>query len=224
MHRRGPAAVLPPPRRGDRAAGRPRLAGLRTPVLRHPAGRPCHDGKITVMTDLAANLRAVRARIDAAARTAGRDPSSVTLLAVSKTWPAADVRALAALGQRDFGENRAQELVDKAAAAHGPGRPRAALALHRSAAAQQGRGGGPPRRRRPLGRPRLPGAGARPRRVRSRAARSRCSSRLTSAVPAGDLATAGRPAPGRRPRAGRPGRRVGRPGPARPHGRRAARQ
>jgi pyridoxal phosphate enzyme (YggS family) len=67
------------------------------------------------MTDLAANLRAVRARIDAAARTAGRDPSSVTLLAVSKTWPAADVRALTALGQRDFGENRAQELVDKAA-------------------------------------------------------------------------------------------------------------
>jgi PLP dependent protein len=67
------------------------------------------------MTDLAGNLRAVRARIDAAARTAGRDPSSVTLLAVSKTWPAADVRALAALGQRDFGENRAQELVEKAA-------------------------------------------------------------------------------------------------------------
>jgi PLP dependent protein len=67
------------------------------------------------MSDLAANLRAVRARIDAAARAAGRDPSSVTLLAVSKTWPAADVRALAALGQRDFGENRAQELVDKAA-------------------------------------------------------------------------------------------------------------
>jgi PLP dependent protein len=67
------------------------------------------------MTDLAGNLHAVRARIDAAARNAGRDPSSVTLLAVSKTWPAADVRALAALGQRDFGENRAQELVEKAA-------------------------------------------------------------------------------------------------------------
>jgi pyridoxal phosphate enzyme (YggS family) len=60
------------------------------------------------------NLRAVRARIDAAARAAGRDPSSVSLLAVSKTWPAADVRALAALGQLDFGENRAQELVTKA--------------------------------------------------------------------------------------------------------------
>jgi PLP dependent protein len=66
------------------------------------------------MTDLAANLRAVRARIDAAARSAGRDPASVALLAVSKTFPADDVRALAALGQPDFGENRAQELVAKA--------------------------------------------------------------------------------------------------------------
>jgi PLP dependent protein len=60
------------------------------------------------------NLRAVRERIAAAARAAGRDPGSVALLAVSKTWPADDVRALAALGQRDFGENRAQELIAKA--------------------------------------------------------------------------------------------------------------
>ena len=67
------------------------------------------------MTDLAANLSAVRSRIDAAARAAGRDPSEVALLAVSKTWPADAVRALAALGQRDFGENRAQELLGKAA-------------------------------------------------------------------------------------------------------------
>jgi hypothetical protein len=66
------------------------------------------------MTDLAGNLRAVRARIDAAARAAAREPSSVALLAVSKTWPADDVRALAALGQLDFGENRAQEFLDKA--------------------------------------------------------------------------------------------------------------
>jgi PLP dependent protein len=66
------------------------------------------------MTSLEANLRAVRARIDAAARAAGRDPSSVALLAVSKTWPADAVRALAALGQADFGENRAQELTAKA--------------------------------------------------------------------------------------------------------------
>ncbi|MGY1746205.1 YggS family pyridoxal phosphate-dependent enzyme [Blastococcus sp. SYSU D00695] len=68
------------------------------------------------MSTLADNLRRVRARIDAAARAAGRDPSSVALLAVSKTWPAEDVRALAGLGQHDFGENRAQELTGKAAA------------------------------------------------------------------------------------------------------------
>ena len=66
------------------------------------------------MSDLAANLESVRARIDAAARSAGRNPAEVALLAVSKTWPADDVRALAALGQRDFGENRAQELLAKA--------------------------------------------------------------------------------------------------------------
>ena len=46
------------------------------------------------MSSLAENLRAVRARIDAAARAAGRDPAEVRLLAVSKTWPAADVEAL----------------------------------------------------------------------------------------------------------------------------------
>ena len=67
------------------------------------------------MVRLEENLRAVRERIAAAARAAGRDPASVALLAVSKTWPADDVRALAALGQRDFGENRAQELIAKAA-------------------------------------------------------------------------------------------------------------
>ena len=67
------------------------------------------------MTSLAENLRAVRARIDAAARAAGRDPATVRLLAVSKTWPAQDVRALAALGQRHFAENRVQELTGKAA-------------------------------------------------------------------------------------------------------------
>ncbi len=67
------------------------------------------------MSDLAGNLHAVRARIDAAARAAGRDPASVALLAVSKTWPPGAVRSLAALGHSDFGENRAQELTAKAA-------------------------------------------------------------------------------------------------------------
>lgn len=63
---------------------------------------------------LADALAAVRQRIDDAARTAGRDPATVALLAVSKTWPAADVAALAALGQHDFAENKVQELVGKA--------------------------------------------------------------------------------------------------------------
>jgi len=66
------------------------------------------------MTSLEENLRAVRARIDDAARAAGRDPRSVALLAVSKSWPADAVRALVTLGQADFGENRAQELTAKA--------------------------------------------------------------------------------------------------------------
>jgi pyridoxal phosphate enzyme (YggS family) len=64
---------------------------------------------------LAENLRRVRDRIDAAARAAGRDPATVRLLAVSKNWPAEDVRALAGLGQRHFAENRVQELSGKAA-------------------------------------------------------------------------------------------------------------
>jgi pyridoxal phosphate enzyme (YggS family) len=66
------------------------------------------------MSPFAANLAAVRERIAAAARSAGRDPAEVRLLAISKTWPADDVRQLAALGQADFGENRAQELLAKA--------------------------------------------------------------------------------------------------------------
>jgi pyridoxal phosphate enzyme (YggS family) len=64
---------------------------------------------------MAEALTAVRTRVDDAARAAGRDPADVALLAVSKTWPAADVAALAALGQRDFAENKVQELTGKAA-------------------------------------------------------------------------------------------------------------
>ena len=61
-------------------------------------------------------LAEVRARIDAAARGAGRDPSSVRLVAVSKTFPIDAVREAYAAGQRDFGENRVQEALDKIAA------------------------------------------------------------------------------------------------------------
>lgn len=67
------------------------------------------------MTPISANLQAVHARIDAAARRFGRDPASISLLAVSKTWPAAAVRNAAAAGQRAFGENYVQEAVEKIA-------------------------------------------------------------------------------------------------------------
>lgn len=58
-------------------------------------------------------LQAVTARVDAAARAAGRDPASVRLLAVGKTFPAAALRAVHALGQKAFGENYVQEAVAK---------------------------------------------------------------------------------------------------------------
>jgi hypothetical protein len=62
---------------------------------------------------IADRLSAVRARIDAAARGAGRDPSSVRLVAVSKTFPIDSVCEAFAAGQRDFGENRVQEALQK---------------------------------------------------------------------------------------------------------------
>jgi PLP dependent protein len=60
-----------------------------------------------------ANLTAVRGRIEAAAREAGRPADSVTLVAVSKTHPEAAVRAALIAGQRVFGENRVQEALGK---------------------------------------------------------------------------------------------------------------
>ncbi len=60
-------------------------------------------------------LAAVRARISAAGAAAGRDPAEITLIAVTKTYPASDVLALASLGVTDFGENRDQEAAPKAA-------------------------------------------------------------------------------------------------------------
>jgi hypothetical protein len=65
---------------------------------------------------IAVRLSAVRARIDAAARGAGRDPSSVRLVAVSKTFPLNAVREAYAAGHRDFGENRVQEALEKISA------------------------------------------------------------------------------------------------------------
>ena len=68
------------------------------------------------MTLIAENLQTVRERIERACQAAGRAPGSVHLLAVSKTFPADDVRQAHAAGQTAFGENYIQEGVDKIAA------------------------------------------------------------------------------------------------------------
>ena len=65
--------------------------------------------------ELAANLDAVRRRIEAAAAGVDRDPEEITLVAVTKFFPASDVRLLAELGVTDVGENRHQEAQAKAA-------------------------------------------------------------------------------------------------------------
>ncbi|MFE9101431.1 YggS family pyridoxal phosphate-dependent enzyme [Actinomadura geliboluensis] len=65
--------------------------------------------------ELAEGLAEVRARIAAACAAAGRDADEVTLIAVTKTFPASDVRLLAGLGLTEVGENRDQEARPKAA-------------------------------------------------------------------------------------------------------------
>lgn len=65
--------------------------------------------------EVAARLVDVRRRIEVACDAAGRDPAEVTLVAVTKYFPASDVRTLADLGVTDVGENRHQEAEAKAA-------------------------------------------------------------------------------------------------------------
>lgn len=65
------------------------------------------------MSDIVGNLAAIRQRVAAAAAAAGRRPEDVRLLAVSKTFSADHVRTAYAAGQRDFGENKVQEALQK---------------------------------------------------------------------------------------------------------------
>ncbi|MGH6692116.1 MAG: YggS family pyridoxal phosphate-dependent enzyme [Gammaproteobacteria bacterium] len=65
------------------------------------------------MASIATNLQAVRDRIARAAQAAQRHPGDILLLAVSKTFPPGDIAAAYAAGQRAFGENHAQEAVEK---------------------------------------------------------------------------------------------------------------
>lgn len=66
--------------------------------------------------EIAANLAAVEERLSAACAAAGRARDDVTLVAVTKTFPASDVRILADLGVRHIGENRDQDAAPKAEA------------------------------------------------------------------------------------------------------------
>ncbi len=63
---------------------------------------------------LAENWAQIRRRVDDACREAGRDPAEVTILPVSKTFGPEVIRAGVALGMRRFGENKVQEIRDKA--------------------------------------------------------------------------------------------------------------
>lgn len=63
---------------------------------------------------VADKLEAVRTRIAAAAERVGREPASITLVAVTKARTVPEILTAYEAGHRDFGENRAQELVDKA--------------------------------------------------------------------------------------------------------------
>jgi hypothetical protein len=65
------------------------------------------------MASIAANLQAVRDRIARAARAAHRDVADITLVAVSKTFPAGRIEEAYAAGHRAFGENHVQEAVEK---------------------------------------------------------------------------------------------------------------
>lgn len=65
------------------------------------------------MSSIATNLQAVRTRIARAAQASGRGPGEIALVAVSKTFPAEHIAQAHAAGQRAFGENYAQEAVEK---------------------------------------------------------------------------------------------------------------
>ena len=79
------------------------------------AGGPTGAGGSARRDELAGRLAAVRSRIADACAGAGRDPAELTLVAVTKFFPAADVDLLAELGVTDVGENRDQEASAKLA-------------------------------------------------------------------------------------------------------------
>ncbi|NCW72028.1 MAG: YggS family pyridoxal phosphate-dependent enzyme, partial [Actinobacteria bacterium] len=70
-------------------------------------------------SEIAGNLEAVHEQISKAAQSAGRSVDEITLIAVTKTFPASDVEILKDLGVSNFGENRDSDAAPKAAAIPG---------------------------------------------------------------------------------------------------------
>ncbi len=97
------------------------------PTAPRSGGRDCADGPTEPLPaagrreELAEGLDRLRTRIAAACHRAGRDPGEVTLIAVTKTYPASDVLHLVGLGATDIGENRDREAAAKAAEVAGAG-------------------------------------------------------------------------------------------------------
>jgi PLP dependent protein len=67
------------------------------------------------MTAIQTNYQAIQQQIALAAQRAGRDPAEITLVAITKTWPAATVTAAYRAGMRHVGENRVEEMIPKQA-------------------------------------------------------------------------------------------------------------
>jgi pyridoxal phosphate enzyme (YggS family) len=87
-----------------------RLCAVFSLAFANPSGQ---IPRMETTDSIAANLREIRARMDAAARAADRDPAAAALVAVAKTHPAEAVAAALAAGQTVFGENRVQEALGK---------------------------------------------------------------------------------------------------------------
>jgi PLP dependent protein len=93
--------------------GHPAILGEAASSMPEPGSESYARNEAAMERVIAANLAAVRSRIEAAARTAGRAADSVTVVAISKTHPATSVRDALAAGHGVFGENRVQEAQAK---------------------------------------------------------------------------------------------------------------
>ena len=87
---------------------------LAVPRIPRPRPPSCEDVSVIASMAVAENIARVRQRIEDAARRAGRSPQEITLMGVSKTFPAEQIREAFAAGLRVFGENRVQEFAGKA--------------------------------------------------------------------------------------------------------------